>query len=222
MTGRLSIHRYLDPGDALGEVLFGLIMALTFTVGARLIPEAEELDARELVVAALGCNIAWGVIDGVLFVLGALYHRSRRARFYRALKRAGSEAEAMAVVQEEFGLEDEPLAIDPADRARLHQAIHALAANAPSGKVRLHSRDFIAAIVVFFLVAASAVPGIVPFLLLDDADLALRLSNAVLLLLLFLAGYGWAHYTDSTPWRVGLTVAVLGLVMVLVAIALGG
>src|SRR5262245_40760946 len=133
MSGKLSVHRYIDPGDALGEVLFGLIMVLTFTVGARLIP--EELDVRELVVGALGCNIAWGVIDGVLFVLGVLYHRSRRARFYRALKGAGSEGEAMAAVEEEFGLEDEPLAIAPADRARLHQAIHALAANAPSGKV---------------------------------------------------------------------------------------
>jgi VIT family protein len=222
MTGRPSIHRYLDPGDALGEVLFGLIMVLTFTVGARLIPEAEELDARELVVAALGCNIAWGVIDGVLFVLGALYHRSRRARFYRALKRAGSEAEALAVVQEEFGLEDEPLAIDPADRARLHQAIVALAANAASGKVRLYGRDFMAAFVVFLLVAASAVPGIAPFLLIEDSNLALRVSNAVLLLLLFLAGYAWARYTDATPWRVGLTVAILGLAMVLMAIPLGG
>ncbi|HEY7687695.1 MAG TPA: VIT1/CCC1 transporter family protein [Dongiaceae bacterium] len=221
MTSRL-IHRYIDPGDALGEVLFGLIMVLTFTVGARLIPEAEGIDARELAVAALGCNIAWGVIDGVLFVLGVLYYRSRRARFYRALKGAGSEAEAMAVVQDEFGLEDEPLAIAPDDRARLHQAIHALAANAAAGKVRLYGRDFMAAFVVFVLVAVTAVPGIVPFLLIEDPNLALRVSNAVLILLLFLSGYAWARYTDAAPWAVGLAVAVLGLLMVLLAIPLGG
>ena len=221
MTSRL-IHRYIEPGDALGEVLFGLIMVLTFTVGARLIPEAEGLDARELAVAALGCNIAWGVIDGVLFVLGVLYHRSRRARFYRALKGAGSEAEALAVVQDEFGLEDEPLAIAPDDRARLHQAIHALAANSAAGKVRLHGRDFMAAFIVFVLVAVTAVPGIVPFLLIENADLALRVSNAVLLLLLFLSGYAWARYTDATPWLAGLAVAALGLAMVLLAIPLGG
>jgi hypothetical protein len=96
------IQRYLDPGDALGEVLFGLIMVLTFTVGARLL-FAEGFDTTELVVGAVGCNIAWGVIDAVLFVLGSLFHRSRRARFYRALRNAPNDADALARIQQEFG-----------------------------------------------------------------------------------------------------------------------
>jgi len=36
-SGRPQIADVIDPGDALGEVLFGLIMALTFTVGSRVI-----------------------------------------------------------------------------------------------------------------------------------------------------------------------------------------
>src|SRR5882672_3509378 len=69
MTSNSIIHRYLDPGETLAEVLFGLIMMLTFTVGARLLTKRSELDAQEVVIAAIGCNIAWGVIDAVLFVL---------------------------------------------------------------------------------------------------------------------------------------------------------
>ena len=83
-------------------------------------------------------------------------------------------------------------------------------------------RDLATALVVFVLVSLTALPGIIPFLLLSDPDLALRVSNSVLILLLFLVGYWWAHYTDFRPWRVGLTVMLLGLSMVLVAVALGG
>jgi hypothetical protein len=222
MTGHSLIHRYLDPGEALGEVLFGLIMVLTFTVGARLITTEVQLDARELVVAAVGCNIAWGVIDAVLFVLGSLFYRSQRARFYRALRTARNEAEALSTIREEFGLEDEPLAVRPEDRARLYDSILAVSAHAHPARGRLHWRDFFAALVVFALVSASALPGVVPFLLIDDSDLALRLSNSVLVLLLFLVGYWWAHYTDARPWKVGAAVTLLGVAMVLVAVALGG
>lgn len=222
MTDNALIQRYLDPGDALGEVLFGLIMVLSFTVGARLLFQEEGLDTTELVVGAVGCNIAWGVIDAVLFVLGSFFHRSRRARFYRTLRDAPNDTEALARIQQEFGLEDEPLAVRPEDRARLHEAILILSARAARPRARLLRQDFSAALVVFLLVSITALPGVIPFLVLTDADLALRVSNAILILLLFLGGYRWGHYTDARPWQVGLTVMVLGLAMVLVAVALGG
>jgi hypothetical protein len=107
MTAKSAIHRYLDPGDTLAEVLFGLIMVLTITVGAEILSASDELDTHKLVAAAVGCNIAWGVIDAVLFVLGSMFYRSQRARFFRGLRSARSETEALAAIQEEFGLEDE-------------------------------------------------------------------------------------------------------------------
>ena len=222
LTDNALIQRYLDPGDALGEMLFGLIMVLSFTVGARLLLTEEQFDTTELVVGAVGCNIAWGVIDAVLFVLGSFFHRSRRARFYRALKNARDDTEALARIQDEFGFEDEPIAILPEDRARLHDAILNLSARAAPPRARLMRQDFWAALIVFLLVSATALPGVIPFFLLDDPNLALRVSNTVLILLLFLGGYRWGHYTDARPWQVGLTVMVLGIVMVLVAVALGG
>ena len=222
MTERSIIHRYLDPGETLGEVLFGLIMALSFTVGGRLLLMRGELDMAELVVGAIGCNIAWGIIDAVLYVLGNLFHRSQRARFYRAIRSTRNEAEALALLQEEFGLEDEPLAVLPEDRARLHQSILALSAHAAPARARLVRRDLWSALVVFVLVSATSLPGVIPVLLLADPGLALRVSNSVQVLLLFVVGYWWAHYTDSRPWRVGLTVMLLGVAMVMVAVALGG
>jgi hypothetical protein len=222
MTPISAIHRYLDPGDTLAEILFGLIMALTIISGAEILSSSDELDTDKLIAAVIGCNIAWGVIDAVLFGLGSMFYRSQRARFYRGLRIARSEAEALAAIQEEFGLEDEPLAVAPEDRARLYQSILALSVHAAPGRVRLRRRDFVSAFVVFVLVSATAIPGVIPFLLLDDSYLALRLSNAVLILLLIVVGYRWAHYTDAPPWRAALIVLVLGVSMVSIAVTLGG
>src|SRR5262249_26032479 len=102
MMRRLPIHDYLDPGETLGGVLGGFIMALTFTLGARLFAATGQPETHELVAAIIGCNVAWGVIDATLFVLNGLFYRSRHARFFQALKGVRNEAEALAAVEEEF------------------------------------------------------------------------------------------------------------------------
>jgi VIT family len=222
MTRRLAIYRYLDPGETLGEVLGGLIMALTFTLGARVFAVDERLEAHELIVAIVGCNIAWGMIDATLFVLNSLFYRSRHARFFRALKNTRSETEALAAVEEEFGLEDEPFAAHPEDRARLYQSLLALSTRSTPARKGLRRQDFIAAAIVFALVSATAVPGVIPLLLLTDSNLALHVSNWLLILMLFVVGCWWGRYTDASPWRVGLAAMLLGMLMVLVAVILGG
>src|SRR5262245_29702645 len=222
MMGRLAIHRYLDPGESLGEVLGGLIMALTFTLGARLLTADGPLEAHQLAVAVVGCNVAWGVIDATLFVLNSLFYRSRHARFFHALKDIRGEADALAAVEEEFGLEDEPLAVHPDDRARLYRSLLALSVRATPVRAGVRREDFVAALIVFGLVSATAVPGVIPLLLLTDANLALHVSNWVLIVLLFVVGYWWGRYTTAPPWRVGLTAMLLGVFMVSVAVAMGG
>jgi hypothetical protein len=222
MTYRSIVHRYLDPSETLGEALFGLVMVLTFVLGAELVSDEDQLNAHALVIAVFGCNVAWGVIDAVFFLLDTLFYRSQRARFYRRLRSATNDADALAALQQQFGLEDEPLAVHPDDRARLYQSMLVLTSHAKPVPVGLKGRDFVAAFAVFVLVSATAVPGVFPFLVLDDAHLALRVSNVILISLLFLVGYLWAHYTDANPLKVAMIVLLLGVTMVLVAIVLGG
>ena len=64
-----SQRRLLDPVDRASEVLFGLIMVLTFTVTLNA-AEAGRPDVRAMLIGALGCNFAWGVIDAVMFLMG--------------------------------------------------------------------------------------------------------------------------------------------------------
>ena len=216
------IHRFIDPGDALGEVMFGIIMTLTFTVGARYFMVKGEFDSNELIVGVVGCNIAWGVIDAVLFVLGALFFRSQRARFYHALRSAPDEQTALSAVADQFGLEDEPLSVPAEERAKLYQAILAVGRRANPAPIGITKSDLTAAFLVFALVTFTAIPCVVPFLIIADESKALTVSNTVQVLLLFIGGYRWGSYTAVAPWKVGLTVAILGFGMCMLTVVLGG
>src|ERR1700754_2959453 len=116
-------EKYLDPATSMGEVLFGLIMTLTFTLGAGLIIEEEGREgARQLLIALIGCNIAWGIIDAALYLLGELFDRGRLRRLGHLIRQAPSDQAATQFVAHEL---DEILAdvTTPADRLGLYQRI---------------------------------------------------------------------------------------------------
>src|SRR5262245_31427307 len=87
-----SSRRVLEPHERIAEVLFGLIMVLTFT-GSLSIAEAGRDDVRTMLIGALGCNIAWGVIDAVLYLMGCIAETGRKLLAFRAI-RAASDPEA--------------------------------------------------------------------------------------------------------------------------------
>jgi VIT1/CCC1 family predicted Fe2+/Mn2+ transporter len=210
-------ERYLDPAESLGEILFGLIMVLTFTLGASVAGGWE----RGLLLAAVGCNVAWGLIDGALFLMSRLFERSRRSRLIRAIRHAPDAAAALDAIRREMepGLES---VTEPSDREQLYRSVHALVESGTPPPVRLRRDDWMGALAVFLLVTATALPAAAPFLVAEDPQLALRLSNGLLVALLFVVGYRWARHTDANPWSAGGAALGLGVLLVAVAIALGG
>ncbi|RWX17437.1 VIT family protein [Rhizobium hidalgonense] len=224
MTSNLigRITNIIDPGDALGEVLFGLIMALTLTVGSRLVFEKEGLNVDDLVVATIGCNVAWGIIDAVLFYLGATFYKSRRLRLFRQIKAVRTESAALMVIAKEFPIEKAPFSAKGADAEALYRSLLTLAGRADPVKVSLSKGDLLAAIAVFVLVSATSIPAVMPLLLIDNAHVALRTSNLFLIMLLFVTGYAWARFSGGRPLYAGMTMTCLGLLLVAIAIALGG
>ena len=55
-------------------------MVLTCTLGAGVISSTDKAEARTLLLAAVGCNLAWAVIDAALYVMGNLFVRSHKVR----------------------------------------------------------------------------------------------------------------------------------------------
>src|SRR5262249_17776026 len=93
------LDRYLDPGEQLGTVLFGLIMALTITLGASWLVSRGGDPARDVLLSVLGGNTAWGIIQGWLYVIDCVFERSRHARLIRLAQEAPDEARALAVLR---------------------------------------------------------------------------------------------------------------------------
>ena len=216
------MDRFVDPATSLGEVLFGLIMTLTFTLGAGIIIEDQGREgARELLIAVLGCNVAWGIIDGALYLVGQLFGRGRLRRVGRMIRQSPTRTQAETLVAHEF---DEVLAdvTSEAERSALYRRIVDNVQAAPPRPNPVTRDDVTGALASCMLVIVTSMPAAIPFLLTDDARLALRASNAILVGLLFMVGHWWAHYTLSRPWLVGVYFLLGGLALVGVAIALGG
>ena len=70
------MKRVLDPFDRVSEVVFGVLMAMTF-IGALSVAEAGEGEVRKVMIAALGCNLAWGLADAVMYIVGTLTERTK-------------------------------------------------------------------------------------------------------------------------------------------------
>ena len=72
--------KYLDPASRLGEILFGMIMILTVTLTAGLKVSDGKAGVRQLLFAAVGSNVAWGLIDAVMYIVNSMIVRRGKIR----------------------------------------------------------------------------------------------------------------------------------------------
>lgn len=209
--------RVLEPIDRISEVLFGLIMVLTFT-GSLSVVDAGRDDVRTMLVGAIGCNLAWGIIDGIFFVMGRMAERGAALATFRALRGAPTPTDGHRIVAEALPQSVAAL-LQPAELETLR--LRLLATPDPVLR-RFHPGDYWGALAVFLLVFLSTFPVAVPFLLVSDVRPAMRISNAVAIVLLFITGFAFGRVSHLRPVAVGLAMVVVGLVLVGLTIALGG
>ena len=174
-----------------------------------------------MLVGILGCNLAWGIIDGVLYVLGQVFERGRVRRIGFNLRQATSVEGARQMVADEFDESLVPVTND-AVRRRLYESIVEHVRGAPVAPNRVRREDLMGGLAAGWLVFACSFPAVLPFLFLDDPRLALRVSNAILLGLLFYMGWRAARHTLAKPWIAGIVFLLVGVLLVAVAIPLGG
>jgi VIT1/CCC1 family predicted Fe2+/Mn2+ transporter len=92
----------------------------------------------------------------------------------------------------------------------------------PEVRARLGKDDWRGAVGVFVLVFLSTFPVTIPFIFMGDAMRAMRVSNAIAVALLFVAGYVFGRITGRPPVLVGMGMVVFGAALVGLTIALGG
>ena len=210
--------RILEPGERISEILFGLIMALTVT-GATSIATADRFQIRTMLIAALGCNVAWGIIDAGMYLMARLIERGGNTLLLREIREAPDNQTAHRVIADALP----PLLaaiFQPAQLELIREGFRRV----PDSELRprLTGRDWLGALTVCILVILSTFPVVIPFIIFENAQLALRISNAIAVALLFFCGFIFARHAGLRPWPMGLTMVAIGASLVGIAIALGG
>ncbi|MWV11809.1 hypothetical protein F3I62_06880 [Pseudomonas sp. R-28-1W-6] len=213
-------HQVLDPLSRLSEILFGLLMVLTFSCTFSVVSDGQA-EVRELLIASIGCNLAWGLVDAVVLLLNRLAERGHGVHLLETLQRtAPGSPRAIELFNDNL-----PQAIVQVMRPEEVQSLHQRLLNLrlPRSRLLLNWHDLRAAFGVFLLVFLSTLPVVLPFVLIEQAEQALRTSNGVALVMLMLLGLGFGRYAGARrPWLASLLFTVLGVALVAATIALGG
>jgi VIT1/CCC1 family predicted Fe2+/Mn2+ transporter len=209
--------RVLDPIHRISEIAFGALMALTFT-GTLAVATANQEEVQSMLYAALGCNLAWGLADAVIFLISTVTERHRGDTLLRRLQATNNAQEGQQqiadVLPERLAAVATP---DALETLRL-----SLLKISPTTRPKLELHDFVSAVCVFALVALATFPIVIPFMFIADAALALRVSNWCAVVMLFISGVVLGRHAGGSPILYGISFAVIGALLVNAIIALGG
>ena len=208
--------RVLDPIERASEAIFGVLMAVSI-MGALSLTSAGPQDARATFLMALGCNVAWGFTDAMMYLVTAAIGNGRNIRLVRRLKGSSDPGESRRIVNDVL-----PERLASSVREETLEALRKDLVALPIPSSTLGARDFLGALGVFAIVVLATFPVALPFLFIRDVPVAMRISNALALAVLYGYGHLLGSYTGGRPWRYGLSMAALGAALVAVIMALGG
>lgn len=208
----------LHPVDRISEMIFGLLMALSF-VGALSVAESGRAEIREMFVAALGCNLAWGLVDAVMYVVRTITERGRSLTLVHTVRAAPDAQSGSAIVERSLSKLAANL-VSPTEVEAIRGRIVALPAvpKQPS----LTWDDVLSALAVFVFVVAATFPVVLPFAFMQDVGAAKNTSHAIGVVMLFAGGLGLGRYAGYGVWKFGFMMAGLGTALVIAINVLGG
>jgi VIT1/CCC1 family predicted Fe2+/Mn2+ transporter len=180
---------------------------------------AGQEEIHTMLIGALGCNLAWGLIDAVMYLMACYSERGRGILALRALRLATGQDQSRSIIADNLP----PLlaaAIPEQQFELIRQKLNELPE--PPERPWLTKADWKGAAGVFLLVFLSTLPVVIPFLFVREATAALRASNTLAVIMLFLTGYVYGHYATGHPWRSGLLMIVVGVGLVAISVAFGG
>jgi len=214
----VSSRRVLEPIERISEILFGLIMVLTFT-GALSVAEAGRADVREMLLGALGCNLAWGIIDGVFYLMGSMAEKGRNLRALWGVRGTSDPRQAQQLITDALPPTIAAV-LGPSELASIHRRLKDLPE--PPKSPQLSREDWVGALGVCLLVFVSTLPVVLPFIFMHEIAPAMRVSNGIAIILLAWTGGAFSRMTGRNPWFDGIAAVLLGIALVALTMALGG
>ncbi len=223
------IARWLAPIDALTGAIYSILIVLTFTLAFTVIkrgpgsgqPIPEDF-GTELFFAVAGAAVAWGLIDGLMLALLAALERGEKHRFLHEIQAADGDEEAIEVIAEEFDFVLEPITSSQKRHLLYGNMLEHLRDSEPR-PVGFQHWDWVEALGLAIVAVVAATPSLIPLYFLRHEPLAaLRVSNVISFVMLFLLGYRWGYYTGASRWKTGLLLVLFAGALMAIAIPLGG
>ena len=172
-----------------------------------------------MLLGALGCNLAWGIIDAVMYLMACLSEKGHNIALLRALRLTSDPDQGRRIIASAMP-QLLVSVLPPGEFEVMRRKLNQLPNLPPCPS--LTRDDWLGAVGVFLLVFVSTFPPVIPFLFISRVRLALRISNAIALALLFLTGYAYGNYAGHSPRGWGFSMVLIGGAMVGLAIAFGG
>lgn len=209
------IREHLSTGTILAEAFYGIWMVVVVTGSIRAVEQPNEATVRVMLVAALGVNIGWGVIDGITLLWANLVDRTKERELVNALRAKKGDAGLRKKVGRALG---GTVAGSLSDGER-ERVVDMLEAGEPRevARARPDREDYESALATALIDFVLIFPVTLPYILfMQDLTLAIR-SSQVIALLLF-AGLGYL-YARNAKWNRLVTPVVFALAMLIVIIA---
>jgi hypothetical protein len=233
----MRLADYIGKYWAGAEVIYAVIIAMTFTSTLRSYNLYIDAFVDKVVFSALFCCIAWGIADGAFYAWERRYIIRQENKIIDLSRSAGngepggpagsggsvgSGESAVSLIGDQ--LDDTILRnISEDNRTKLYRGLMQYLKDA--GKKQKPSVRDTLSIIAGTLISSTvaAVIVILPFFLIDDTRSALNISNLICIILLFMAGYfraldGSLHARLAT----GIGTAFLGIIISVITIGLGG
>jgi len=217
-SSHLKKEAVLSPIDRISEVLFGLVMVLTFT-GTISATHPGRAALRDLLWSALGCNLAWGIVDAMMYLMNNVLSRAYGLSVIKRIINSGDARTIREIIRQETSFVLSSLLTDE-ELNNMGTRLKKL--ELPAKRNLLTSADFLAAIQIFLLVFLCTLPVALPFAFVNDTMLGMRISNGVALTLLFIGGFRLAHYASLRRLVTAVLYTLIGVAMVSLTMALGG
>ena len=204
------------------EMLCGIIMVLVMIGYLKLALGQGFEFQKTMILVPLGCNAAWGIIDGIMYVLLNLRQRGKYSNLLSLVKSAKDQNDALTSIEDEFGFTIIG-SLNKDDQTNIyHEILKRLTNVAAENPKGISKEDLRVVIVTFLIVFFTGFLLIIPFIIFNDVWLAIRISHIIGLVMLFCIGYRWGKSASRNKIRSGIAITILGVVIVGITEVLGG
>ncbi len=218
LTEPLKDKGWMNVEDRVSEILYGTIMALTFTCTISL-TKSDATSVQDMLIGALSCNTAWGLIDAVMYLLMAKTDVERSHTVLNFIRKTPNDGKARQLISDALP-EDVASVMQPSELEVIRQRLMQLPESKDMTTQRIN--DYKGAVEIFLLVFLSTFLVALPFVCVSDLKLALRISNLIAILMMFTCGWVLGRYAGRGNFFSGIIISIVGILLVSITIALGG